>query len=86
MRIDQINKINSVLADYFAKHPGTTIRAKEMMDSFIKANIFQYDHREGLPIRELLRELDRNNMLHLIPYVHAERKLKNTYWYFSDIA
>ena len=81
---DRITTINKVLADYFGKHPGSTIMAKDMMCDFIKAGVFPADHKNGLPIRKLLRELDAANNLHLIPYVHVERKAVNNNWYFCD--
>lgn len=31
-----------------------------------------------------MRNLDRTCQLHLIPYVHAERKVKNTNWFFVN--
>jgi hypothetical protein len=81
--LTKIKKINSVIEAYFAKNTSVTIiPAKELMPDFIRAGIFAKDRRKGLPIREILRDLDRNNQLKLIPYVHAERKEKNTYWYF----
>lgn len=83
----KIEKINKVLADYFAKNKNVTrVRALDMMDEFVKAGIFKSDsERAGLPIRSLLRELDRNNLLDLIPYIVVERKEKNRNWYFEPI-
>ena len=83
----KIEKINKVLADYFAKNKNVTrVRALDMMDEFVKAGIFKSDsERAGLPIRSLLRELDRNNLLDLIPYIVVERKEKNRNWYFAPI-
>jgi hypothetical protein len=81
---DKITTINKVLADYFGKHPGTTVMAKDMMNDFIEAGVFPSDNKNGLPIRKLLRELDDANNLHLIPYVHVERKALNRNWYFCD--
>lgn len=81
---DRITIINKVLADYFGKHPGSTVKAKDMMCDFIKAGVFPADHKNGLPIRKLLRELDAANNLHVIPYVHVERKAVNSNWYFCD--
>lgn len=81
---DKIITINKVLADYFGKHPGATVMAKEMMNDFIKAGVFPADNKNGLPIRKLLRDLDDANNLHLIPYVHVERKAANRNWYFCD--
>lgn len=86
LRTEKINKINSVLSDYFSKHRGETVRAKEMMAEFIRAGIFTEDRKNGLPIRQLLRELDEEDNLNLIPFVIAERKAVNTNWYFSDVS
>jgi hypothetical protein len=81
--LNQINKINQVIAAYFEANPGVTkIAAKELMPEFMKAGIFDYNHRDGLPLREILRGLDRENRLNLIPSLYAERKTRNTYWYF----
>lgn len=83
----KIEKINKVLADYFAKNKNVThVRALDMMDEFVEAGIFKSDSkRAGLPIRNLLRELDKNNLLDLIPYIVVERKEKNRNWYFEPI-
>ena len=79
----QIKKINQVISAFFEANPGVTkIAAKELMPEFMQAEIFANNHRDGLPLRNLLRELDRENRLNLIPSLHAERKATNTYWYF----
>lgn len=81
--ISRINSINRVIEVYFEKNTSVTIiPAKDLMPAFIEAGIFVTDHKKGLPIRKILRELDRDNKLHLIPFVHPERKEKDTYWYF----
>jgi len=49
---------------------------------FIRKGIFPKDQKDGLPIRNILRNLDESKELHLIPYILAERKSKNTSWYF----
>lgn len=84
-RNERISRINSVLRDYFAKHPQSElIFAKEFMTLFIEYSIFNKDNREGLPIRKVLRELDKENSLDKIPYIHAERT-KITNWYFRPL-
>ena len=81
--LTKIKEINTVIEAYFAKNTSVKIvPAKELMPDFIRAGIFEKDNRRGLPIREILRELDKTNQLKLIPYTHAERKEINTYWYF----
>ena len=83
---ERILRINSVLRDYFAKHPQSgMILAKEFMPLFIKNGIFNKDNREGLPIRKVLRDLDTENSLDKIPYVHTERKPKTINWYFRPL-
>ena len=84
--MDKIAQINAVLSDYFAKHPTLDrILAKEFMPQFIKAGIFVKDQSDGLPIRKILRALDKKKQLHLIPFVYPERKLKYTYWFFCNV-
>ncbi|MDO4980863.1 MAG: hypothetical protein Q4E58_08165 [Prevotellaceae bacterium] len=83
----KIEKINQVLADFFEQNKGIKrIPAKDMMDDFVDAGIFKMDYdRAGLPIRNVLRELDKNNQLDLIPYVVVERKARNSYWFFEPL-
>ena len=56
----KIKKINQVLADFFEKNKDVKrIPALDMMDCFVDAGIFKMDYdRRGLPIRNVLRELD----------------------------
>jgi len=78
-----IQAINQALDEYFALHKSVNkIPAKDLMPWFIKKGIFKTDHRNGLPIRKILRELDRKNELHKIPRAFPERKAKNTNWFF----
>lgn len=86
MENDKINKINDVIKRYFNKNPNINlVRAKDLMPTFIEEKIFEKDHRDGLPIRMILRELDDNDSLNIIPSIRAERKKINTYWYFERI-
>jgi len=86
MDLDFINRINAILSEYFNRNPSVSkIHAKDMMPLFISKGIFPNDHRNGLPIRNVLRILDESKDLHLIPYVLAERKSVNTSWYFIPI-
>jgi len=81
--LTKVKEINRVIEAYFIKNASITmIPAKDLMPDFIRAGIFPKDQKKGLPIRKILRELDETNQLHLIPYVHAQRKEQNTYWYF----
>lgn len=81
--MSKIEDINRVLAEFFANNKNISIvAAKDIMPYFIKAGVFAQDHKNGLPIRKLLRALDDTNELHLIPYIFAQRKNQNTYWFF----
>ena len=82
---EKIARINEVVTDYFKNNLSVNkILAKDLMPEFIKTGIFNKDYeRERLPIRNLLRELDRNNELDKIPSILPERKTKNTNWYFQ---
>ena len=55
------------------------------MPYFLKAGIWEKNSKDGLPLRKLLRDLDKDNQLHLIPYLVAERKAKNVNWFFQPI-
>ena len=55
-----------------------------LADFFEKNNKMDYDRR-GLPIRNVLRELDDKNQLDLIPYVVVDRKDKNRNWFFEPL-
>ena len=80
---ERICKINIILNHYFANPLNPRIvKAKDMMDLFIEEGIFNKAYNKGLPIRNLLRSLDAKNELGKIPYVQAERKESNTYWFF----
>lgn len=81
----KIARINKVVTGYFKNNPSVNkIPAMNLMPEFIKAGIFNKDYeRKGLPIRNLLRELDRKNELNEIPSLLSERKTKNTNWYFQ---
>lgn len=86
--IDQpkIDLINQTIQEWFAKNPDIKkVLAKDLMPEFIKVGIFQKDYQKGLPIRQVLRDLDKEKQLRKIPYTLPERKSKNTNWYFIPI-
>ena len=85
--IKDINIINQVIENYFNKNPTiTSIQAKDIMPYLVVAGVFDKDHKAGLPIRKLLRNLDKSGQLNLIPSVRPERKKVNTYWYFDKVS
>lgn len=81
-----ISRINQILSVYFEKYPEISkVPAKDLMPLFIEAGIFDKNYKDGLPIRNLLRELDKKGQHNRIPYLYFERKNKNTNWYFCPI-
>lgn len=60
-------------------------KPKDLMDVLIKKGFFKKDQKEGLPLRKVLRQLDDENLLYLLPQVRVERKDKYRYWYFNPI-
>ena len=81
MNTDIIAQINEVIAAYFNTHKEDCIAAKEIMPALINAGVFTKDEKKGLPFRKVLKALDKENTLDKIPFVHAERNGKSTYWY-----
>ena len=82
MSKDIIAKINEVVKAYFNAHSEKDwVAAKEIMPDLIKAGVFTKDNKKGLPLRKVLRALDKEKALDKIPFVHAERKESNVYWY-----
>lgn len=83
--MDKITQINLVLKEYFSLNKSVgVIPAKDMMPYFILAGIFPADHGNGQPILKILRKLDAKNKLRQIPFALAERKIKNTSWFFRN--
>jgi hypothetical protein len=83
MNDDGIVGINKVLADYFKDNSTVEwIPAKKIMPALISAGVFFKDEKKGLPLRKVLRKLDKEKGLDKIPLLHAERKGVDTYWYF----
>jgi len=83
-KIHRIGRIDQIVRDYFdANSSLKEIAAKDLMPLFIKKGVFKKDNKEGKPIRDLLRELDEANKLHLLRYIKVDRKIINRNWYFS---
>jgi hypothetical protein len=82
-KIQLVGRIDQVVRDYFDRNPSVhEVMAKDLMPEFIAKGIFPKDHRNGLPIRNILRTLDEENKLSLLKHVRVERKAINRNWYF----
>jgi hypothetical protein len=81
-KIQKAFKVKKAVAEYFIDSNETKVMAKDLMPHFVKAGIFAKNHKDGLPIRDLLRELENDDLLKLIPQVHFEQKNTNKNWFF----
>lgn len=82
MTEENIAKINEVIAEYFkTTSKEDWVPAKKLMPDLIKAEVFIKDEKNGMPLRRVFRELEKENALAKIPSLHAERSGENTYWY-----
>jgi len=82
----KITQINKVIQSYFENNASETIvPVKKLMPEFIKAGIFTKDLKHGKPIRDILRELDKNDALQQIPYVHVDKNDQVTSWFFVPL-
>lgn len=75
-------RIKRCVKEFFDTHNQTEIEAKELMPLFIKMGIFKSNHQAGLPIRELLRHLEKEKYLNLIPQALYKQKNTNKNWFF----
>ena len=85
MTNDQIVKMGYVIESFLLKSGLKDAKPKDLMEVLIEKGYFSKDHRDGLPLRMILRDLDERNMLYLLPQVRVERKDKNRSWYFNSI-
>lgn len=83
-KLHKIGRIDQIVRDYFEDNPTITeIPAKDLMKIFISKGIFFRNHRDGLPIRNLLRNLDKENKMDLLKHIKVIRHPVNRRWYFT---
>lgn len=84
--MDRIELINKAVKEYFESNKSDSYcKPKDLMLILIKYGVFKKDTRQGLPLRNVLRELDdKNEIYSKIPSIRIERKTKNRYWYFDN--
>lgn len=85
MNPDQIVRMSTAIQQFLEKKQLVDSKPKDLMPFLIEKGFFEKDHREGLPLRNVLRALDESNKLYLIPQVRVERKAKNRSWYFNAV-
>lgn len=85
MQNSEIIKMGYVIQAFLEKEKLVDVKPKDLMLILIEKGFFMKDQREGLPLREILRELDSRNELYLLPQVRAVRKEKNVSWFFNAL-
>lgn len=85
MKYPDVKKMVNIIQGYLENEKLIDVKPKDLMPILIEKGFFKSDFREGLPLRNFLRELDANNQLYLIPQVRAERKKKNVSWFFNAV-
>ncbi len=84
--MDKYTQINLVLKDYFDLNKNVkNIPAKNMMPYFVLAGIFSKNEKNGLPIHYLLKKLEEQNQLKIIPFAVAEKRNVYTKWFFKSL-
>jgi hypothetical protein len=81
---DKIDIINKGIDLYFKSAKTDTCKSKDLIPTLINLTLFEKDNRKGNPLRTILRQLQKENKLDLIPKLIAVKKKKNTYWTFSN--
>jgi len=82
-KVHKIGRIDQIVRDYFEKNKSIEeVPAKDLMNLFIQKGIFLRDYKNGLPVRTILRGLDKENKLHLLKHVKVVRNTVNRNWYF----
>lgn len=81
---EKIDIINKGIDLYFKTTKTETCKPKDLIPTLINLNLFEKDNKKGNPLRTILRKLQKQNKLDLIPKLIAEKKKKNTYWTFFN--
>lgn len=74
-----------LIQEYLITHQFEKSNPKNLMPILVEKGFFNKDHRDGLPLRNLLRQLDDDNLLYLLPQVSVERRDKNRFWFFNAL-
>lgn len=83
-KLHKISQIDEIVRNYFVDHPPLTeVYAKDLMHKFIGKGIFFKNYSNGLPIRQLLNQMDEAHKLYLFKYVRVIRNEVNRNWYFK---
>jgi hypothetical protein len=83
MEYSQVVKMGYVIQDFLENNNKFDVKPPELMGLLIENGFFKYDIREGKPLRDVLRKLDDNDLLYLLPQVRVDRMGVNRQWFFN---
>ena len=81
----QVARVDSAIQVFLRSHSLMSATAREVMPFLVDMGLFKRDNKEGRPLRDMLRELDRLDRLDLIRGLVVDRKSRNRYWYFTRV-
>jgi len=83
MNNDILDKINEVLKTFFDDNAEVNcIALKNVMPLMVQNAVFAKDIRKGLPLRKVLRALEKEGKLSEVPLAYAHKVEQDIYWYF----
>lgn len=78
-------KMGYAIQEYLSSKMLVDAKPSDLMPILIEKGFFTKDYKNGLPLRNILRQLDEENLLYLLPQVRVERKDVNRFWFFNPI-
>jgi hypothetical protein len=86
MKAPEIVRMGYTIQKYLEENQLSDSRPPDLMPLLVEHGYFKTDYdRSGLPLRNVLRDLDVKDLLYLLPQVRVERK-GNRQWYFSAVS
>ena len=81
-KLKRISRVNDAVKEYFTRRPTlSSVPAIHLMPLFIRKGIFLKDTENGLPIRVLLRELHKSDLLYLLKDTLVTIEKRSYYFY-----
>ncbi|OWW25840.1 hypothetical protein B4Q04_09620 [Zobellia sp. OII3] len=80
-----IVKMGYAIQNYLEKSGIKSAKPAELMEPLIELGFFEKDQSKGLPLRNILRDLNKANKLYLLPQVKKELKTQNIWWSFEPL-
>lgn len=77
--------ISKYIQEWLHMNSRIEAKLKDVINYLVKKGIYRSDNRQGNPLKNDLRKLDKRDLLNLIEGLEVRRKDKNTYWYFKRV-